>query len=720
MIPDRLADGPSYSLLAPFTDRVATRRGAWIALVLWIAATLVFSIGAANLPAPTVAPNDLPPTVESRRAATLVERSFPGQRGTPALVVYARPKGLTAADRAQAHAFTDWLHSPAAPRLIGAVSSPFDAGLAARGLISRDGSTLLVAVSIMGDAGDTAFTAVVDSLRKRAGTGTDGLQIRVTGPAGIVVDAAEIFKSADLRLLLATVALVLVLLGVVYRAPLLAVIPLLAVGCAYGSAHALLTIGAHVAGKALSGQVTSTVTVLLFGAGTDYTLFIISRYRAALTQHSEPAVAMRLALRSVAEPVLASGGVVVLATLALTLASFGTYHDTGVAAATSVAVVLLAGLTLIPALLVLFGRAAFWPVVPRVGDPLPAPGRLWEFIGRFVSRRPVIASILSLLLLGGLATGIGSYQERFDFLQSFLKPTPSADGFLLLRVGFGAGALAPTQVFVTPAGGAATTRGAVQGVSRALQAISGVEGVIPGGNSLDGRTALLQVTFADNPYAPGTIARIENLRVQARAALNAEGGGSVLVGGETATSYDAKVLSDRDTRLVVVVVLLVIALVLGLLLRSIIAPIYLILINALGYGAALGLLLLINRTILGSPTASFEMPLNVFVFLTALGADYNIFLLSRVREEAQHYPLSEAMGRSVTATGGVITSAGIILAGTFSVLAVLPIRETVEVGVGVALGVLLDTFIVRALLVPGVTLLIGRYAWWPARIGLGE
>ena len=695
--------------LAYLTDRVATRGGALLVVGIWLLLAVGLNVAAARYPTPDRVGGDLPTPVEASRAAALAQQKFPGQHGSPVLIVYARPGGLTAADRAQARALAAWLRSHQAPHSVVSVADPFSGGPAA-GLLSGDGSTLIVQAVI--DAQNP--TAAVDAIARRAGDGAGGLRVYITGPAGITADAVKVFSQGDAPLLLGTVGLVLLLLGLVYRAPLLALTPVIAVGWAYAVARAILTLGQHRAGLALNGEATGLVTVLLFGAGTDYTLFIVSRYRAELRRLAEPAAAMRAALGTVGEAVLASGGVVLLATLTLLLASFGTYHDFGVALSTSVAVIQLAGLTLIPALLVLLGRAAFWPAIPRPGQSEPAGLGLWGRVGAFVSTRPGVATVAPLVVLAALATGVGGYRERFDFLQSYLKPTPSAAGYALLRDGFGAGALAPAQVVLTRNGALGAPD--VAAVARALIAAPGVAGATPAGLSADGRAALVLLTFKGNPYDLATLERIPDVRARAQAALAAHGGGQALVGGQTATAHDSKALSDADTRLVVPVVLALIAAVLGLLLRSALAPLYLLAINALGYAAAFGLLVLLNRTVLGSPNESYQFPLDLFVFLTALGADYNIFLLSRVREEARDHALPEAVRRAVANTGGVITSAGVILAGAFAVLAVQPLRETLEIGLGVALGVLLDTLVVRALLVPGVTLLLGRRAWWPTRL----
>ena len=287
----------------------------------------------------------------------------------------------------------------------------------------------------------------------------------------------------------------------------------------------------------------------------------------------------------------------------------------------------------------------------------------------------------------------------------------------MLRAGFGAGTLAPTTVVITPSRGSSGVEDAVLGVSHALTTAPNVASVRPQAVSRDGSTAVLSLTFVEDPYAASAVDSIPDLRARAEEAMARAGGGSVLVGGETSVANDTRSLSDRDTRIVVVAVLILIALVLGLLLRSAIAPLFLLPINALSYGASLGLIVVLNRTLLGSDTVGTQVALDLFVFLSALGADYNIFLLSRVREEARDYPLPEAIRRAVASTGGVITSAGVILASTFMTLSVLPERDVVELGIGVALGVMLDTFVVRLLLVPGVTLLFGRRAWLPSQLG---
>ena len=706
------------SFLAFVTDRIATRRGAWITVAGWAVLAVALTVLAQKLPAPPPAfAFALPASAESSQADAAIARDFPDSNGAAATIVLYRRGGLTDADRTEAQAIASWLRSPAAPSNLAGVVDPFSVpGPGAGGLISKDGSTLVIQAAITNRGGDS-LTNGVNAIRRHIGSGSGGLEIRVTGPAGILADLTLLTSKILGSILLVTLVLVLVILGLVYRAPLLALLPVVAVAWAFTVASSLLTIGQHVTGAPINGEATAFVPILLFGAGTDYTLFILSRYRPALTRERDAASAMRQALRAVAEPLLASGGVVFLGTLTLTLAAMPINHDVGVALAISIACVLLAGLTLIPAVLTIFGRAAFWPAIPPFGHPEQARVRLWSRVGSFVARRPAAATLLPIVFLLILATGVLQYQPRFAALDAYLRPSESLQGYALLKQAFGAGSLAPTQVVVTPARLDAAATAAVQ---QALSKSPGVESVTSAGASADGRVALFEMQLRDDPYASRTIDLVPQLRSAAHEAVTRAGGGQVLIGGETAASYDTRVISAADTRMVVALVLILVSLVLGLFLRSVLAPVYLLLINALTFGAALGLVLYINRSILNSATASVQLPLLLFVFLTALGADYNIFLLSRVREEVRSYPLADAIRRSVSSTGGVITSAGIVLAGTFCVLTTVPVRDGVETGLAVALGVLLDTFVVRSLLVPGITMLIGRNAWWPSRLPARE
>lgn len=697
------------------TDRIATRGIAWITVAVWAILAVFLTVLAGKYPAPPAAyAFALPASAEAAKADAVIAREFPQTNGTAATIVLYRRGGLTTADRGEAQSIANWLRSSSAPGNVTGVVDPFSGAPSQNsGLISNDGSTLVIQASIMNRGGES-LTNAVSAIRRHIGSGSDGLEIRVTGPAGILADLTLLTSKILGSILIGTLLLVLVILGLVYRAPLLAVLPVITVAWAYTVASSLLTLGQHITRAPINGEATAFVPILLFGAGTDYTLFILSRYRPALTREGDAASAMRHALRRVAEPVLASGGVVFLATLTLTLASLPINHDVGIALAVSVASVLLAGLTLIPAVLVLFGRAAFWPAMPRLGHAEAARVRLWSRVGSFVERRPAAATLLPIAFLLILGAGVFQYQPRFAALDAYLRPSESLQGFDLLKQAFGPGSLAPAQVVVI----SPSLNSGAAAVRQALGASPDVASLTAADVSKDGQVALLQMQLRGDPYSLGTIDKIPQLRSTAQQALATAGAGQVLIGGETAISNDTRVLSAADTRLVVALVLLLISVVLGLFLRSILAPVYLLLVNGLTFAAALGLVLYINKSVLNSPTASVQLPLLLFVFLSALGADYNIFLLSRVREEAQSYPLAEAIRRSVASTGGVITSAGIILAGTFCVLTTVPVRDGVETGLAIALGILLDTFVVRPLIVPGLTVLIGRNAWWPSRLSV--
>ncbi len=701
-------------LLAVITERIATRRGALITLAAWALFAVLLTVVAQKNPAPPDAfAFSLPASAEARQADAAIAKNFPQSKGRTASIVLYRPGGLTAQDRIRAQSITGWLRSSAAPNNIAGVVDPLSMPEpAAVGLLSKDGSTLVIQALIT-DGGGTSLTDAVSAIRRHIGSRSDGLQIRVTGPAGILADLTLLTSKILGNILLGTLLLVLVILAFVYRAPLLVLLPVFAVVWSYQVATSLIAIGEHVKNAPINAEATAFVPILMFGAGTDYTLLILSRYRSALTVERNAQSALRRALRAVAEPILISGSVVFLATLTLTIGALPINHDVGVVLAVGIACVLLAGLSLIPAMLTVLGRAAFWPSVPWVGHSESGRFRIWSKIGSFVVGHPLIATSAPIAFLAILATGVFLYQPRFATLDAYLQPSESLQGYALLKQAFGPGSLAPTEVVVQTAGNNPAEAAAVQ---QALQGSPGVSSVTPAGVSADGLVGLFQVQLRNDPYASATIDLIPRLRSTARHALAVAGGGQVLIGGETASSYDTRTLSATDTRTVVILVLILVSVLLGLFLRSLLAPVYLLLINGLTFGAALGLILYLNRSVLHSATASVQLPLLLFVFLTALGADYNIFLLSRVREEVRKYPLREAMRRSVASTGGVITSAGIILAGTFSVLVTVPVRDGVETGLAIAMGILLDTFIVRSLLVPGITLLIGGNAWWPTKL----
>ena len=673
----------------------------WLVIAVWI----VVAGGVAMGPRiQSVTTNDasksLPASLESKRAEALQQASLPDAKGTPIIVVYSSDTALTQEQKAAVTAGQTWLMSgeePVAPSGVRIEYSP-------------DGKGALIFAGLEGNPGEETFRDAVQTIRDHFGDSVAGMEVRVTGPGGLITDVYRIFLNADVKLLIGTVILVLVLLLVIYRSPVLPFVPLLAVGFGYFVAGGILALVAQATDQMLSGQATSLMVILLFGAGTDYGLLLISRYREELRRESDARLALTTALGETWEAIAASGLTVTLAVLTLLLADYGDYRSFAPVLGFGVFVTLIAGLTLMPALLAVLGRRAFWPRVPREGDA--TEHRTWRRIAERVAAAPrrsaaIVAAVLALLALGCLL-----YSPRFSFTEDFLKDMPSKQGFALLEKHFPKGSLAPTTVLIKtreplPESVTGMITGALNdapGVAAAFQP--------PMGISKDGTLSSFQVILEGDPYSKEALQQVRDLRQVVRKAA-AAGGGEALVGGPTAMQADTWALSNRDTIVVAVAALIVVGLILAILLRALVAPLYLLFTNVLSYLAALGLTIVITEVLLGWERISYRIPLYMFIFLVALGSDYNIFITTRIRGEALAHGLRDGTVRAVTATGGVLTSAGVILAGTFLILLSQPVKDLAEISIGVALGVLIDTFLVRTALVPGLTLWVGPRAGWP-------
>ena len=744
---------------------------------------------------------DVPSDAQSQVAQRLLLQEFPNSHGTPAVLVFHNPDGLNADDKARAKQVSAWLTSEQKPAMVGQVLSIYTVPQAASQLISKDGTTMTMVVTLNGSTSDTAFQNAVKDIRNYLKSATSGSSMRayVTGPAGVVADAISIFASTDVKLILATVLLVLILLILLYRSPILALLPLVGVGWALVVVNALIGFAGKAGLFGVSQQATSIMTVLLFGAGTDYTIFIASRFREELVRTQDKHIAMRDTMRAVGEAITSSASTVILALLTLTFASLGLYSSLGPTLAIAILVMLLAGLTLVPALLVWPGRAAYWPFIPRyqpeqVAAQLEAPLRgFWGRLGSWTARHRVLAVVVSTAFLGILALGNIGSQPTFNFLTSFRDPTDSSKGYAVLQQHFPAGTLAPTTVLIQFKGDtpdAYQHLAQIDAITVALQNVPGVAKVQgptrPDGNapimdpatlqkaiaelppdvrdaihsgkspaqcagpncppvdpqlaatigayaasttfvSPGNNTVQLSVIMKDDPYALSAINRIGPLRDALDKALSDNGlsgnsatTASAYIAGQTALLADTLQYNQRDTFLIVPLVLLLVGIVLALLLRSLIAPLYLLGAVTLNFFAAIGACSFFFQRIQGQDGFSYAIPLYTFIFLVALGADYTIFLMSRVREEARRQGLEKGVPYAVSRTGGVITSAGLILAGTFAVLTTLPLNILYQLGVCVAVGILLDTFVVRGLLVPGLVLILGKWNWWPGKLEEGH
>lgn len=718
---------------------VAGSKTKWITLIVWIAV-----VGVLTLLWPSVNSKvlnnvtNLPDDSQSVQASVVAEREFPAGSGVPALLVWHREGGLSEEDLIHIIALYGKLeqqplqHQNYVPPLGQLPPQALQASL------SEDRSTIVTPVLFDKTADSDQLGEALADMKKivQAETGSDpsvakvdssDLSLRVSGPVGISVDATGLFKDADVSLLIATVVLVLVFLLLIYRSPVLALIPLVAVGFAYGVTSPLLGKMAQEGWITVDSQAVSIMTVLLFGAGTDYCLFLISRFRQMLKVEESKSRALLRAITHSSGAIAMSGFTVVLALLALLLAKYGAYHRFAIPFSVSILIMGIASLTLVPALLAIFGRTSFFPFIPRTpemeaerakakGKPAPQPkAPRGKGIGGLVVSRPWAIVGITIVSLGVLASFSSGIKFTYDILSSFPKDMESREGFDLIGKQFSPGELAPAKLMVD-------TQGKVNGddIKAVLGGLSYIDNVSdPQPGAVNKNIVGFDLEFKNNPYSLEAMSHIPALQATTTQALQESGlanaEDSVWISGQTATQYDTKELGERDTDLIIPVVIGMITLLLLIYLRSVVATLYLVATVILSFFSALGLGWIIIHYVLGADAIQGSIPLYSFVFLVALGEDYNIFMISNIWKKRKRMPLKQAISEGVNETGSVITSAGLILAGTFAVLASLPIQVLVQFGIITAIGVLLDTFVVRPFLVPAITVLLGRWAFWPGK-----
>ena len=694
---------------------VTGRRTKWFVLVGWIVALVITQPIGSKLSDVTTDDTEsfLPASAESTEVVRLLNSDFPQGETDTGIVVYKRTGGLTAADKEKIAADARAIQAAGTDKinLVRPPEVPFAPGSSPT-LVSTDGSVATMVLTTPAD-----FEKEADwgkAIRDITGADTVGMQVFLTGGVGFNTDADEVFSNIDAKLLLATVALVLVLLGAIYRSVLVALTPLIVVFFAYTVTQALVYALAD-SGATVSSNSTSILIVLMFGVGTDYCLLLVSRYREELRRLEDKHEAMARAVRRAGPAILASGMTVSLAMLTLALADNKNTSSLGPVAAIAVFTAMVAGLTLLPALLTIFGRRGFWPRRSVVEyDPAHAAEEhrgLWRRFGDRVLERPAVALLVTCVVFVAGAFGLLAYKVDYSTTSFFKTSVEAVEGFELMEEAFPAGVLAPTTLLVQSESGPV----AEPDLARAAQAVEEVPGVAraePTGNvSTDGSMATVNVILEGDPFTKDSLGVVPDIRDSVG---DLGPGLSALVGGGSAIQYDFDQAIESDLRLIAPVALLVIALILAILLRALVAPLVLIASVILSFLCTLGISVLFIRFVVGDAGFDASIPTFAFIFLVALGIDYTIFLMGRVREEARRHGTREGMLRALSATGPVITSAGIILAGTFSVLMTLPVTYTFDLGFMVALGILLDTFIVRTIMVPAAVELIGDKVWWPS------
>lgn len=668
----------------------AGRRQAWAVVLLALAFAALLVALPTPEPAERRSSTGLPSSYQSVQAERLQVR-LPSARAQPALVVVDRRDRapLTEADRA----------------LLAERSSDL-ADLAVSGRVppptySEDGTVALLTLP-MATADSEQVAGQVERLRDSLGSLPPGLRAQVTGGPAFTADLTAVFEGADVDLLLVTMLVVALLLLLTYRSPVLWIVPLAVVAGAEQTTLRLVDLVLPALSLPADGSTTGITSVLVFGAATDYALLLIARYREELRRTPDRFTAMRAALRRTSEAVLASGVTVVLAVLALVASVVTGNRALGVGAAVGVTVAMVSALVVLPAALVLCGRGLFWPFVPRVGST-GTEGRIWARLGTLAALRPRAVALGAVALLLGLAAGLSGVRVGLSETEQFRVKPEAVLGAETLAGAFAAGTTQPLAVLTDP--------GAAERVVDAARGTPGVASARVG--EIAGQVAQVDVVLASEP---GTAASDRTVR-ELRSTLEDLPGAEAAVGGAVAASLDLKDAAARDARLIMPLILLLVGLVLVVLLRSLLAPALLVLTVVASYAASLGAGWVIFAHLLDMPALDTSVVLLSFVFLVALGVDYNIFLVTRARENALTEGTRAGMLSALRVTGGVITSAGILLAAVFAVLGVLPLITLTQIGVIVCVGVLLDTLLVRTVLVPSLALALGERFWWPGHPG---
>jgi RND superfamily putative drug exporter len=826
-----------FSLLSRFTEKYRL-----IIIVLWLGAALVYFLNAPTLSEVGVTDESqfLPQDTQSASASRLLDEKFPttGAPASSGIIVIYNAQGLTDEDMQEAKAICDWLVSTPAPEEVKSVTSIFDNEALRSTLLSTDQTTMMILVDFSATSLSEEAKAAVAQIRDYLQSEHPNISTYLTGEIGLFQDMfASVQQTID-RTTIVTVILVMVLLLIIYRSPVAVLLPLFAIGCSFAVARGLLGyMGA--AGVPISTLADAYLVVVIFGVGTDYCLFIVSRFREELKQ-KERREAQNYAMRHIGPVIAASALTVVVAFLSLGISRFGMTKTTGYALAIGVAITLLAGLTLVPALMSLFGKYLFWPA-KTAGTR--RKGRFgWSNIGDWVSRHPVFVAVPIVIILLIPYSALPHLNRSADMVSQMSKNAESGQGYQVMREHFPMGELSPVYLLIESPQANITDSGSLQAIEEVAQSLSTVEGVSrvdyysapsnqlsalavqvrslgdelgtgsgldqlttlqtysqllqnlalqypgiiqsqnfqqAGANltqvsaiagqisttspenlpallaqlqqvtykladnlealagefklsvdtpftdyllatyfSTDNTTARINIALSSDPYSSETIDTIARLReaVDESISTSALQESSHYIGGESAIQADIMFTNDADFGRVTGLATASILIVIIILLRSLLAPLYMVLTVLLNYGATLGIATWLFLDVLNNDSMIYMLPIFIFVILVALGADYNIFLVSRIREEAQQRPMKEAVSHAVANTGGVITACGIILAGTFATLMTAPLQVVLQIGAAIAVGVLVDTFIVRALLVPALAVLAGRWSWWPSRL----
>lgn len=694
-------------LLFPLTDWVSTKRGMWITIIAWLVLMVGLSAGPRLGDYKVTNFQSLPDEAQSLIAEKKTEEIFPNEQGTPGILVFHNENGNISTDEV-----TQILNGIVEEDIKG-IETILDISAlppqALTGFISEDGSTMIVPMELEQELGNSQYAEINDKateIGNKIADEFENMAFYITGPAGIAGDTLKLFEQADLVLLLATIVIILVLLIAIYRSPLLAFIPLLATAIVYqivNQSVALLGAG----GLEINNSTTSIMSILLFAAVIDYSLFVFSRYREELNKVESKYEAMKLAMRATGEPVFFAGGTVLAAMLILFFANFRDYQNFAPIFGLAVFFIMLASITLVPALFTLFGRRAFWPKVPKYGQEKEVKHGIWGPIAKFVVNKPGISGGIVGIFLFITALNVFNLDFEFDTVKKFPEDLPSRVGYEIVETRYDKGELAPTTLLIES--DEALAEEDVTAITRKLQEYNEIASVRLTAQSEDLKAIKLSVVLAMNPYSTEAMDMIQDLREDTSNLLkDASISGEAYFSGVTAKLVDERDVNTKDIFTIVALETLLILILLFALTRSIRMPIYMMATILLSYVSALGLGIFLVDLLFGYEALSTRVPVYAFIFLVALGIDYNIILVSRFMEERKTHRVKDALEIAIRNTGGVISSAGIILAATFAALTTMPIADLFVFGFIVAIGILIDTFLVRGMLLPALILLFEK------------
>jgi len=689
-------------LLSNITDAVSTKRGMWITILVWLVVTIVLSAGPRLSDYKVTNFQSLPDEAKSVIAEQRLEELFPNDQGTPGILVFHNASGEVSLDEVKK--ILDGIRAAEIEGVQTILDITALPPQAIAGFTSEDKSTIIVPMNLEAGLGNGEYAEINDEASSVGNEIAEGLStdFYITGPAGIAGDTVKLFEQADIVLLMATIGIILVLLIVIYRSPLLAFIPLLATVLVYQVVNqSVALMGA--AGLEVNNQTTSIMSILLFAAVIDYSLFVFSRYREELNKYESKYTAMKVAMRATGEPVFFAGGTILAAMLILFFTDFRDYQNFAPIFGMAMFIIMLASVTLVPALFTLFGRKAFWPKVPKFGQEKEVKHGIWGPVAKFVVGKPLLTGGIVAIFMVVTALNVFNLSYEFDTVKKFPEDLPSRVGYEIVESRYDKGELAPTTALLESKN--ELTSEQIQQFQDRLKSRDEIASVRVNGTTEDGKAVKYNVALTMSPYSNEAVQFIEELREQSDEILQELSlQGDVHYSGVTAKLVDELAINNNDIVKVVILESVLILLLLIVLTRSFKMPIYMLTTILISYLSALGLGIFLVDVLFGYEAISTRVPVYAFIFLVALGIDYNIIMVSRFLEERKTRNVKDALELAIRNTGGVISSAGVILAATFAALTTMPIADLFVFGFMVAVGIIIDTFLVRGVLLPSLIL----------------